>query len=244
MARAWLDQDVVTRLDIIDPAPCGIDDTRVIQTEALSRDGQDILILAVKPQIIRDVLDDVSLSKDTLVLSIAAGQSLSTLQRLLGDHQPIVRSMPNTPAAIGKGVSVSVANAYVSDVQRQTAERFMAACGDHHWIEDESLMDGVTALSGSGPAYVFYLIESLSKAGQATGLSEDLSIALARQTVIGSASLAEADSGTPVSILRENVASPHGTTQAGLDVLMDGRFEDILTETVRAAQKRSIELNG
>lgn len=244
MARSWLTSGLVSKLEIIDPADCPFDDSRVTHSQVLTDIDTDIVILAVKPQILKDALLNVTLSGRTVALSIAAGQSLSTLEKILGSSQPIIRSMPNTPAAIGKGVSVSVANDHVTKEQSDMAERLLLACGLHYWIDDERLIDAVTALSGSGPAYVFHLIECLHKAGQAIGLNDDLALALARQTVVGSAALAETESGIPASTLRENVTSPNGTTQAGLDVLMDGRFSDILEETLRAAQKRSQELNG
>lgn len=244
MARAWLNQNVVFKLDVIDPAACDINDGRVTHSQTLGDIDADVVILAVKPQILKDAVENVRVSPDSLIVSIAAGQSLETLAGLFGDTQPIVRSMPNTPAAIGKGISVSVGNAYISDAHKGMAERLLLSCGLHDWVEDEGLMDGVTALSGSGPAYVFYMIESLKKAGQNIGLSSELSSALARQTVVGSAALAEHESDTPASTLRENVTSPNGTTQAGLEILMDGRFDDILTETLSAARRRSKELNN
>ncbi len=243
MARSWLDSNLVETLHIVDPAQCPFDDSRVTHSTSLDDIDGDIIILAVKPQILHDALKNITLPPDSVVVSIAAGQSLRTLASLLGAQQPVIRSMPNTPAAIGKGISVSVAGEHVTPKHAAMAERLLQACGAHHWIEDESHMDAVTALSGSGPAYVFHLIECLQKAGQAIGLDENLSLALARQTVIGSAALAEHDSHVPASTLRENVTSPNGTTQAGLDVLMDGRFASILEETLRAAKKRSEELN-
>ncbi len=244
MARSWLDQNVISRLDIIDPAPCSITDERVSHFTTLQDIDADIVILAVKPQILQDAVQNISISSDSLILSIAAGHSLSTLQPLFGASQPIVRSMPNTPAAIGKGASVSVANQHITQEHKDITERILSACGLHDWIDNEDFMDGVTALSGSGPAYVFYMIESLKKAGEDIGLSTELSLTLARQTVIGSAALAETEGDIPASTLRKNVTSPNGTTQAGLEVLMDGRFDDILRETLRAAQRRSKELNS
>lgn len=244
MAHAWLEDFVVSHLQIIDPAPCSIDDTRVTHSTELTAVDADVLILAVKPQVLGDAVAGLDLSADTLVLSIAAGQNLKTLESLFGAQQPIVRSMPNTPAAIGIGMSVSIANKYVYRDAREMTGTLMHACGQHQWIEDESLMDAVTALSGSGPAYVFYMIEALSRAGVEIGLSETLSAVLARQVVIGSAGLADIDSCSSPAKLRENVTSPNGTTAAGLSVLMDGRFDDVMRETLEAAKTRSEALNG
>lgn len=244
MVHAWLDSNLVKQLDIIDPVGCPFTDERVKHFPEIPDIDSDILILAVKPQILKHALENISLAPRTAVLSIAAGQSLKTLGDIIGTNYPIIRSMPNTPAAIGKGVSVSVSNEHVTDEHRIMAEQLLNACGLHFWLNNEVHMDGVTALSGSGPAYVFYFIESLKKAGEAIGLDGDLALSLARQTVIGSAALADTESDVLVSTLRENVTSPNGTTQAGLEVLMDGRYDDILEETLKAAKNRSKELNS
>ena len=181
-------------------------------------------------------------SKDALILSIAAGQSLAALESFFAAGQPVVRSMPNTPAAIGKGVSAAITNRHVSDKQKAMASRLLEASGTVSWIADESLMDAITALSGSGPAYVFYLIEALAKAGETIGLDPQLSMSLARQTVIGSAALAEDSCDIPAEILRKNVTSPGGTTEAALKILMDGEFQALLNEALKAAKDRGIEL--
>lgn len=155
----------------------------------------------------------------------------------------MIRVMPNTPAAIGKGISVAVANVNVNDRQKENAARLMETVGLVKWLEQETLMDAVTALSGSGPAYVFYLIEAMAEAGTKCGLDKDMATALARQTVIGSAALAEKEKSVPASRLRENVTSPGGTTAAALDVLMrDDCFKDLMAEAITAAAERGKEL--
>jgi pyrroline-5-carboxylate reductase len=178
----------------------------------------------------------------TLFLSIAAGKTLGFFGRVLGPEAALVRAMPNTPAAIGRGIAVACANPVATPAQRALAERLLAAVGEVGWVEDERLIDAVTALSGSGPAYVFLLIECLAKAGVAAGLPAAFAARLARATVAGAGELAQR-SGESAAQLRENVTSPGGTTRAALDVLMapDG-LEPLLTRAVLAAAKRSREL--
>ena len=250
MMRSWLDNDLVESIDIIDPSPLSselMNDSRI--SYAAKYGGEeitsDILILAIKPQILKDASAEIAknLSDNTVLLSIAAGQSLATLENIFGSDKAIIRTMPNTPASIGKGISVCVANSHVNDKQKNIAQNLLDATGKNLWVEDESLMDAVTALSGSGPAYIFYLIEALANAGEKLGLSKEMSITLARQTVIGSAALAEQEPNTSAATLRKNVTSPKGTTEAALNVLMDGRFQDILNEALSAAKSRGGELN-
>ena len=178
---------------------------------------------------------------ETLFLSIVAGKTLAGLGRHLG-RAAIVRTMPNTPAAIGRGITVACANPLVTIEQRQLCDRLLAAIGESAWVEDEALIDPVTAVSGSGPAYVFLLIEALARAGEAEGLPADLALQLARATVAGSGELARISTDTPAQ-LRENVTSPGGTTRAALDVLMaaDG-LEPLIDRAVAAAAARSREL--
>ena len=151
--------------------------------------------------------------------------------------------MPNTPAAIGKGMTVAVANSNVSLENSNKAKDLLKTTGKFEWADEEEMMDAVTALSGSGPAYVFHLIEMLAKAGAENGLPENLAMTLARQTVIGAAALAEAEPQTKPETLRENVTSPGGTTEAALRILMDGRAQSLLNETLAAAKHRSEELS-
>lgn len=201
-----------------------------------------VLVLAVKPQSMAEVLAQLkpSVGKQTLVISIAAGISLATLRQGLGTAR-IIRSMPNTPAQIGKGVTGAV-GLEINEADRGVAGAMLGAAGQLVWFEDEGKLDAVTAVSGSGPAYVFYLVEALAMAGMRQGLEPGQAMQLARQTVIGAAALMEADS-QPASVLRENVTSPKGTTAAALAVLMaaDG-LEPLLGRAVQAARRRSEEL--
>ena len=175
------------------------------------------VLLAVKPQLMDAVLPALArlIAADTLVLSIAAGKPIAVFEQALGAAVSVVRAMPNTPAAVGRGVTVLCANARADAGQRALAERLMAAVGQVHWIEDEDLMHAVTAVSGSGPAYVFHLIEALAAGGVAAGLPAPLAMELARGTVVGAGALA-AQSSESAAQLRVNVTSPGGTTAAAL----------------------------
>ncbi|HWV51914.1 pyrroline-5-carboxylate reductase [Pseudorhodoplanes sp.] len=203
------------------------------------------LVLAVKPQVAADVMPSVAglTGPDTLVLSIMAGKTLGFLQAGF-PNAAIVRAMPNTPAAIGRGITVAVPNAAVTADQRRRANALLAASGAVEWISDENLMDAVTAVSGSGPAYVFLLAETLARAGVAAGLPEELATKLARATVEGSGELLHRSPLDPAT-LRQNVTSPGGTTAAALGVLMaaDG-VDPLMRRAVAAATKRSRELAG
>ncbi len=204
-----------------------------------------VVILAVKPQMAADVMPSVAnlVSAETLVLSVMAGKTLAFLQAAL-PGAAIVRAMPNTPAAIGRGITVLVPNAKVTPAQRSTATDLLSATGIVEWIGDEALMDAVTAVSGSGPAYVFLLAETLAQAGIAAGLPKELAERLARETVSGSGELLHRSPLDP-AILRKNVTSPGGTTAAALDVLMGPcGFDALLKQAVAAATRRSKELAG
>jgi pyrroline-5-carboxylate reductase len=205
-----------------------------------------VVVFAIKPQQMAAALPDYRrfVRPGTVFMSIAAGRSLGFFENHLGGEAAVVRAMPNTPAAIGRGISVLCANARVSPAQRTACDELMAAAGEVAWVDDESLLDPVTAVSGSGPAYVFLLAECLAEAGVAAGLPEDLAMHLARETVSGAGELlrrAEDDAAT----LRRNVTSPGGTTEAALKVLMaaDG-LEALMTRAVAAAKKRSQELDA
>jgi pyrroline-5-carboxylate reductase len=202
------------------------------------------LVVAVKPQVFDAALPPLRpcLGAATLVLSIAAGKTIAALERIFGAATPIVRAMPNTPAAVGRGATVLCANAKADAGCVAEAEALMAAVGETHWVADEDLLHAVTALSGSGPAYVFLLIEALSAAGERLGLPEDLAMRLARATVIGSAELARR-SPAPAAQLRADVTSPGGTTQAALTVLMGEQgLQPLLVRALAAAARRSREL--
>jgi pyrroline-5-carboxylate reductase len=203
-----------------------------------------VVVLAVKPQSIDDALSAIAslVGSETAVVSIAAGVRLARLLHAFADRQPVIRAMPNTPAQIGSGVTVAIANAYVSPPQRSTVDALLAAVGKTAWVDDEGLIDAVTAVSGSGPAYVFLLAECLAEAARKAGLPQDLADMLARETVAGAGALLAANP-LDLAILRKNVTSPGGTTAAALSILMaeDG-LQKLLTRAVEAARKRSIEL--
>lgn len=206
----------------------------------------DVIVFAVKPQSMGDVVPHYSRFKapDTLFLSIAAGTKISYFETTLGSDAAVVRVMPNTPAAVRRGMSVLTANSHVGSAQRDLASQLMAAAGETAWLEDEGLMDAVTAVSGSGPAYVFLLIEALAEAGVAVGLPQDLAAKLALVTVAGSGELARQAADAPAQ-LRINVTSPGGTTAAALDVLMAAEgLPKLLSDAVAAATRRGQELGG
>jgi pyrroline-5-carboxylate reductase len=206
----------------------------------------DAIVLAVKPQTAPGVMAHIATltAPASVVVSIMAGRTLAFLGRELSREAAIIRAMPNTPAAIGRGITVAVPNARVVPAQRQLAHSLLAATGAVEWIADEGLMDAVTAVSGSGPAYVFLLAESLARAGEAAGLPADLAARLARATVAGAGELLHR-SQLEASHLRQNVTSPGGTTAAALDVLMaSGGLDELMARAVAAATRRSRELAG
>ena len=251
MLDGWIARGLAPkRIAIVEPQPGK-------SVKALTRRGLKLnpkgkaaaataIVIAVKPQTAPMAVPPLAahVDKSTLVLSIMAGRTIGFLQKALPPGSAIVRAMPNTPAAIGRGISVAVANANVSARQRKLATDLLAAIGKVEWVADEALIDAVTALSGSGPAYVFLLAEAMTKAGIAAGLPMGLAARLARETVAGSGELlhrSELDAAT----LRQNVTSPGGTTAAALEVLMGpGGFDEILTKAIAAATRRSRELAG
>jgi pyrroline-5-carboxylate reductase len=202
-----------------------------------------VILLAVKPQIMDDVLPGLAklAGPQTLIISIAAGRPIASFEK----HLPggaIVRAMPNTPASIGRGITAAVANRNVTPVQRALADDMLSAVGKVVWVEDEQLLDAITAVSGSGPAYVFLLTECLAEAGRAAGLDARLADELARATVSGSAALLEA-SDLSAAELRRNVTSPGGTTAAALEILGgEEGMQKLMTAAVAAATKRGREL--
>jgi pyrroline-5-carboxylate reductase len=202
----------------------------------------DTLVIAVKPQSFREAGPALKalVAPSTLVVSIMAGITMTALQEVCGGA--VVRAMPNTPAAIGRGITVAVPAKNVSGAQRATADALLRATGAVEWVDDETLMDAVTALSGSGPAYIFLLAEEMARAGVAAGLPEALATKLARDTVAGSGELLHR-SEVAASTLRQNVTSPGGTTAAALEVLMgkDG-LQQLMIRAIAAATARSKEL--
>ena len=203
-----------------------------------------MVIFAVKPQMMDDAIGDFARfgRAECVFLSIAAGKTLGYFENRLGAAVAIVRSMPNTPALVGRGMSVLVANSYASQAQCASCEALLSSVGDTVWVTEEALLDPVTAVSGGGPAYVFLLIECMAKAGIAAGLPEELARRIARSTVAGAGELVR-QSSEPVEQLRQNVTSPGGTTLAALEVLMaeDG-LQPLMTQAIAAASRRSREL--
>jgi pyrroline-5-carboxylate reductase len=204
----------------------------------------EVIIVAVKPQVMEDVLPNlVSLkSSRPLILSVAAGKTIATFAKHFGQDAAIIRTIPNTPAAIGRGITAMSANANVSKVQMALATALLSSTGEVVTVDDESMIDLVTAVSGSGPAYIFYLTECMAAAGEKIGLPAALAMQLARATVAGSGELMR-QTGIDAATLRQNVTSPNGTTFAALQVLMaDNGMMQLFENAITAAAKRSKEL--
>ena len=212
---------------------------------ALDTIAASAIVIAVKPQVAPQALPPLArlIGSDTVAISVMAGRTLAFLDKAL-PGAALVRAMPNTPAAIGRGITVAVPNARASNAQRELAHKLLAATGAVEWVADEALMDAVTALSGSGPAYVFLLAETMAQAGAAAGLPPALAATLARATVAGAGGLLHR-SPLDAATLRQNVTSPGGTTAAALDVLMakDG-LAPLMRRAIAAATARSRELAG
>lgn len=207
-------------------------------------DRCDCLVLAVKPQMMQSVIAEIrelTASGNPLLISIAAGIRVGTLEKWLQREAPIVRCMPNTPALIQTGATAMYANPRITAEQRDFAETLLRSVGLTVWLEDESLLDAVTALSGSGPAYIFLVIEAMQAAGIALGLSPEYSRLLSLQTAFGAAKMALEDQ-EPVSILRERVTSKGGTTERALDVFRNGQLPELFLRAMTAACRRSQEL--
>lgn len=244
----WLDNGTSAK-NIVVVEPAGLHPpldrvTVVPDADHIPKDFKpSLILLAVKPQMLAQVLPLYAAYSNALFLSIAAGKPLSFFAEVLGDKAAIVRAMPNTPSAIRKGITVCCANANVTDQSKTLCTSLLEAVGQVDWIEDESLMDAVTAVSGSGPAYVFLLTEVMAAAGIRAGLPDALANKLARATVSGAGELMDKSSETATQ-LRNNVTSPGGTTAAALEVLMDDKrgISDLMREAVAKAIKRGQEL--
>jgi pyrroline-5-carboxylate reductase len=252
MLSGWLKRGLNPKaVRVIDPSPPE-DSAALLARSGMSASADTtggiearVLVTAVKPQVIGAVLPKLRhlVGRRTIILSIAAGTTIATLEAGLG-AAAIVRAMPNTPGQIGRGVSVAVANAHIDSTGRALVTVLLEALGKVAWVDRESLLDAVTAVSGSGPAYVFLLAECLAEAGEASGLPRDLAALLARETVAGAGELLH-QSDAPLSVLRQNVTSPGGTTAAALHVLMaDDGLKRLLERAVEAAKKRSEELGS
>ena len=203
----------------------------------------DVIVLAVKPQMLSSVcqLLKQALNSNTLIISIAAGVRVHDIDRWLGGDCAIVRTMPNTPALLNQGVTGMFANERVSDAQKELATSILNSVGQSLWVTDEVMLDAVTALSGSGPAYFFLMIESMSKAGVALGLDEKTAQSLSIQTAIGASMMASVSDESPRD-LRANVTSPNGTTQAAIESFQDQNFDMIVAHAMRAAFDRASQL--
>lgn len=243
MLRGWLARGLEPgAVTVIDPHLAPEWRNKGLRVNAALPADPAVLVLAVKPQMMADALGGVPRLVGTLVLSVAAGTTIATFENTF-PGTPVIRAMPNTPAAIGQGISALIGNAHATPAHLDLADTLLAAVGRVVRLEREDQMDAVTGLSGSGPAYVFHLIEAMAKAGEAQGLSPALSLELARATVAGAGALAVYADEDP-AVLRENVTSPGGTTAAGLRVLMDPDtgLPPLMARTVAAATERGREL--
>ncbi len=248
MLTGWLARGLgPDKVAVIEPYPAAEISALAAKGIRLNPQAKDIgnaatLVVALKPQMFREAGPALKplVGPSTLVVSIMAGTTIASIAQVCGGS--VVRAMPNTPAAIGRGITVAVAAKGVAAAQRAVADALLRATGSVEWVDDEGLMDAVTAVSGSGPAYVFLLAEELARAGVEAGLPQDLATKLARETVAGSGELL-ARSHEASATLRQNVTSPGGTTAAALEVLMgDGGMQSLLTRAVAAATRRSKEL--
>lgn len=247
MLAGWLKGGLPTAsVWVIDPQPSDWLMASGVHINAPLPERPAIVLVAVKPQMMGEALPSLAAlgGGGTLFVSVAAGTSIATYEALLGQDTPIVRAMPNTPAAISQGITALIGNSAASATEVDLAEVLLSAVGQTVRLESEAQMDAVTGVSGSGPAYVFHLIETLAAAGVAQGLSPELAMQLARRTVAGAGALAEQADESPTQ-LRINVTSPNGTTQAALEVLMDegNGFPALLKRAVAAAADRSKELS-
>lgn len=250
MLRGWLEAGAdASLITVIDPKPS--DDLKTLAAEkgfAVRPDADGVrdaavLVLAVKPQMLADAAHTLApvMASSPLVVSILAGKTVGALSGALGEV-PIVRSMPNTPSAVGRGITAGFAGPGVSPAQVALTTSLLQAVGEVVWLDDETLMDAVTAVSGSGPAYVFWLTECMAAAGEKLGLPAELAASLARATVSGAGELMHQASETPAT-LRQNVTSPGGTTAAALEVLMaEGGLAPLMAEALTAARDRAREL--
>ena len=251
LAKGWLARGVDAKnISVVEPRTAAQTAARslglnVISSAAIGTHGADVVVVAVKPAHVAESVTPLgNAARGCVVLSIAAGKTTTELRRLLGQKAAVVRAMPNTPAAIGEGITALFASESVTAAQRRTCEELMAAVGRVEWFTDEVLMDAVTAVSGSGPAYVFLLIECLAEAGREVGLAAEVAERLATATVAG-AGLYARESGVSAAELRRRVTSPKGTTQAALDVLLSEQgLAQLMNRAVRAATQRSRELSA
>ncbi|WP_417719383.1 pyrroline-5-carboxylate reductase [Salipiger sp.] len=249
MLEGWLKRGLPPMsVWVNDPHPSDWLRAQGVHLNAALPESPAIVLVAVKPQMMAEALPTLKGygNGGTLFLSVAAGVTIARYEEMLGERTPIIRAMPNTPAAVGQGITAIAGNARADEADLASAEALLSAVGEVVRLEGEGQMDAVTGVSGSGPAYVFHMIECLAAAGEAQGLAPALALQLARATVAGAGALAM-QAGEDPAQLRRNVTSPNGTTQAGLEVLMDAAtgLPPLMKATVAAAADRSRELaNG
>ena len=252
MLRGWLDGGLSAQgVVVVEPHPApelaALQAERGFALNPPTHAAAEALVLAVKPQALAEAAPTLQglAGPQTLIISVVAGKTVADLAGRFPSARAFARVMPNTPAAVGRGASAGAANAEVSATQRGWTEKLMRAVGVFEWVEDEALIDAVTALSGSGPAYAFALVEAMAKAGEAVGLPAELAMRLARATVEGAGELMAREPQTSAAVLRQNVTSPGGTTAAALGVLKatDG-LDALLARAVTAARDRARELSG
>lgn len=251
MLNGWLAQGVgADQVLVVDPSATGLPAGVAALPNASALPAgttAEVVVVAVKPQVLADAIAPYRQFAATgaVFLSVAAGKTIASFHALLGADAKIVRAMPNTPAAVGRGMTVLCAGAGVSAAEKARCQTLAEAVGIAAWLADEDLMDAVTAISGSGPAYVFHMTEALAQAGRALGLPDDVSAVLARQTVAGAGELLARASDSPEQ-LRKNVTSPGGTTAAALEVLMDPEtgLPPLMARATAAAERRGRELGA
>ncbi len=250
LMSGWLTKKPNSSFAIIDPyAEHPPKNTKLYKSiEDLPADFKpNFVVFAIKPQVMHDTIPLYKkfISDECVFLSIAAGKDIKFLENYLNKDARIIRAMPNTPAAIGQGITVATGNKHINQNSQNMALELLEAVGQAVWSDNENIMNAVTAVSGSGPAYVFLLIETMTNAGVNAGLPKDLAEQLARQTVIGSAALAKDSKNVSASTLRENVTSPNGTTAAALDVLMDenNNLQQLMNNAINAAVNRGKSLS-
>jgi pyrroline-5-carboxylate reductase len=253
MLEGWLKAGVTgDQVVIFDPAPPP-ETIGLIESHGITHNptpdvvrGIEVILLAIKPQMVDEVLPGLkALAREKpLVVSVVAGKTIAALKAHFGQDAPVIRTIPNTPSAVGRGITAMAPGNDVSDAQVELATALLTAIGEVVTVDDEGLIDAATAISGSGPAYIFYMTECLTEAGKALGLPDDVAVRLARATVAGAGELMRV-TGTDAATLRQNVTSPKGTTYAALQVLMAGDgMEPLLRKATAAAEKRSRELAG
>lgn len=253
MLQGWLSLGLPGRnVTVLDPFAgpemvklCS-DQSVALNPPVSSLSAPQVLVLAIKPQMLDEAAPGIAplVGSDTLVVSILAGKTIANITARL-PAKAVARAMPNTPASVGRGITGVAANAQTTAAQRAMADALLRAIGQVEWVADEGLIDAVTAVSGSGPAYVFHMVEALAAAGEKAGLPADIALRLARATVEGAGELLHAEPGTSAAQLRKNVTSPGGTTAAALEVLMgEGGLTPLMERAVAAASRRAGELSG